>query len=215
MFGVMVEYRSRLYSLFNTIVAIGFDSRLWRLFKDKLFVAKSHTWLKIGKHSELRIKGKLVVGWQLFTGARQETRLLIGEHASMDVNGHYVIRAGCTIRIEPWGHLVLKTGFMNENVQIFCGSTIVIGEGTIIGNDTVIRSDDGHIIQEPNYQQAEPIIIGNNVWIGQRVMILKGVLIGDGAVVAAGSIVTKNVPSECMVAGVPAKVIKENVKWSR
>ncbi|MDR1847439.1 MAG: acyltransferase, partial [Bacteroidales bacterium] len=44
-------------------------------------------------------------------------------------------------------------------------------------------------------------------------MILKGVTIGDGAIIAAGSIVTKDVPPQCIVAGVPAKVIKENIKW--
>ena len=44
-------------------------------------------------------------------------------------------------------------------------------------------------------------------------MILKGVTVGDGAIVAAGSIVTKDVPAGCIVAGVPAKVIKYNVNW--
>ena len=44
-------------------------------------------------------------------------------------------------------------------------------------------------------------------------MILPGVTIGDGAIVAAGAVVTKDVPEKCMVAGVPAKVIKENVEW--
>ena len=44
-------------------------------------------------------------------------------------------------------------------------------------------------------------------------MILPGVKIGDGAIVAAGAVVTKAVPSRCMVAGVPAKVVKENVEW--
>lgn len=46
-------------------------------------------------------------------------------------------------------------------------------------------------------------------------VILKGVYIGSGAVVAAGSIVTKNVPANTLVAGVPAKVINENIKWER
>ena len=55
--------------------------------------------------------------------------------------------------------------------------------------------------------------IGNKVWIASGAMILPGITIGDGAIVAAGAVVTKDVPSRCMVAGVPAKVIKENVDW--
>ena len=60
---------------------------------------------------------------------------------------------------------------------------------------------------------TQPVFIGNHVWIGTNVTILKGVTIGDGAIIAAGSVVTKSVPSKCLAAGVPAKVIKENVEW--
>lgn len=59
-----------------------------------------------------------------------------------------------------------------------------------------------------------PISIGNHVWIGTNAIILKGVDIGDGAVVAAGAVVTRSVPPRCIVAGNPAKIVKENVEWS-
>ena len=47
-----------------------------------------------------------------------------------------------------------------------------------------------------------------------RAMILTGVNIGDGAIIAAGAVVVKDIPARCFVAGVPAKVIKEDVEWS-
>jgi acetyltransferase-like isoleucine patch superfamily enzyme len=60
---------------------------------------------------------------------------------------------------------------------------------------------------------TQEVFIGNNVWIGNRAIIMKGVTIDDGAIIAAGSIVTKDVPARCLVAGVPAKVVRENVQW--
>lgn len=56
---------------------------------------------------------------------------------------------------------------------------------------------------------TKPVKIGDDVWIGANAVILPGVTIGNHAVVAAGAVVTKDVPPHCLVAGVPAKVIKE------
>lgn len=55
---------------------------------------------------------------------------------------------------------------------------------------------------------SKPIKICNDVWIGMNVIVLKGVTIGEGAIVGAGSVVTKNVPAWTVVAGNPAKVVK-------
>ena len=55
------------------------------------------------------------------------------------------------------------------------------------------------------------VVIGNNVWIGDKVAILAGVRIGDGAIIGANSVVTKDVPANCVVGGIPAKEIKNIV----
>ena len=60
---------------------------------------------------------------------------------------------------------------------------------------------------------TKPIEIGDHVWIGLRAIILKGVKIGNGSVIAAGAVVTRDVPPYSLVAGVPARVIKENIYW--
>ena len=56
---------------------------------------------------------------------------------------------------------------------------------------------------------AKPIKIGNRVWIGIAATIMPGVTVGDNSIIAAGTVVTKDVPPNCIVAGVPAKKIKE------
>ena len=56
---------------------------------------------------------------------------------------------------------------------------------------------------------AKPVTIGNDVWIGANCTILPSVTIGNNVVVAAGAVVTKDVPDNCVVGGVPAKIIKK------
>jgi maltose O-acetyltransferase len=57
--------------------------------------------------------------------------------------------------------------------------------------------------------KAAPVRIGNDVWIGGNVTILPGVTIGNNVVVAAGAVVTKDVPDNSLVGGVPARIIRE------
>ena len=131
----------------------------------------------------------------------------------MTVKGRFTVFAGSYIRVINGGHLILHGGFLNENVQIICGGNIEIGIGCAIARDVVIRSYDGHKIVDENYSSVRDIRIGNHVWIGQGAQILKGVTIGDGSIIAAGSIVTKDIPPHCLAAGVPAKVIREDIMW--
>lgn len=65
-----------------------------------------------------------------------------------------------------------------------------------------------HTPEERQDLISAPVVIGNNVWIGSNATILPGVTIGDNAVVAAGAVVTKDVPVNTVVAGVPAKIMK-------
>lgn len=171
------------------------------------------TRIQLDKGASIQLKDKLTLGRRQVKASRMETRLLMEEDAQLTINGAFTVFAGSYVRVIRGGHLILNSGFINENVQITCGGTIEIGDGATIGRDVVIRSFDGHIIVQENYQISAPIKIGRHVWIGQGATILKGVTIGEGAIIAADSVVTKDVPAHCIAGGVPAKVIKENIEW--
>lgn len=81
----------------------------------------------------------------------------------------------------------------------------------MISQNVVIRDSDVH--PTANKIIHKPIVIGNHVWIGTNAIILKGVTLGDNVIIGAGSVVTKSFPANCIVAGNPAKIIEENVKW--
>lgn len=90
---------------------------------------------------------------------------------------------------------------------------LTIGDNVQISFDAVILTED-HVYKDKvpfnksGYKIA-PVSIGNNVLIGTRAVILPGVKIGNNVVIGAGSVVTKNIPSNSIVAGIPAKVIKK------
>lgn len=105
--------------------------------------------------------------------------------------------------------------YINKGSMIECACHISIGDDCLIGRDVLIRDSDGHVIDNNPNGMTSPVVIEDHVWICSRAMILKGVRIGKGAIVAAGAVVTRDVPAGCMVAGVPAKVIREKVTWMR
>ena len=97
-----------------------------------------------------------------------------------------------------------------ENSFLMGKGGITMGNYVVIGNNSIITTIN-HKIGGIYYNNTEyrEIIIGNNVWIGARTVILPGVKIGDNSIIAAGAVVTKDVPSNVIVGGVPAKIIKE------
>ena len=99
--------------------------------------------------------------------------------------------------------------FINMGCKFQDQGGIFIGDGALIGHNVVLATlnhamspkDRGSMI-------PAPIHIGTHVWIGSNATILPGVTIGDGAIVAAGAVVTKDVPENTIVGGVPAKIIR-------
>lgn len=111
---------------------------------------------------------------------------------------------------------------IGDYVHIAVGEEVVIGDNVLIGSKVLI-SDLNHgnysgeeIHCNPNTPpdnrpiNTKPVSIGDNVWIGDNVCILPGVTIGSGCVIGANSVVNKNIPNNCLIAGVPVKIIK---KW--
>ena len=99
--------------------------------------------------------------------------------------------------------------FINSGCHFQDQGGISIGEGTLIGHNVVLATLNHDM--DPEHRKdlhPAPIKIGKHVWIGSNATVCPGVTIGDGAVVAAGAVVTKDVPANAVVGGVPAKLIR-------
>ena len=99
--------------------------------------------------------------------------------------------------------------FVNSGCRFQDQGGIWIGDNALIGHNAVLATlnHDPDPDRRANLIPA-PIVIGKNVWLGANVTVLPGVTVGDGAIIAAGAVVTKDVPANAVVGGVPAKVLK-------
>jgi acetyltransferase-like isoleucine patch superfamily enzyme/coenzyme F420-reducing hydrogenase beta subunit len=179
----------------------------------KMLIPKRHCCIVVDKSAQMTFNGTLALGCKYFQKSRLETRLWVGRNATLVVNGDVAIYNGSDIRVLDNGVLTLNGTFCNDGVQIVCAKSVSLGSGCVIARDVIIRDYDAHQMLSSDYAMAEDVCIGEHVWIGTRAVILKGVTIGDGAIIAAGAVVTKDVPAKCLVAGIPAKVIREHVEW--
>ncbi len=197
------------------IIISSIFSNLWNLRhingKGKL-VTTSDVFLKLNKSSVLKLGGNLVLGDNSLGKNNRSSILRMDDGTELITEGSFSFYYGADIILFKGAKLKLgKGGFINSDCKIRCHESITIGDHCAISHDFTIMDSDAHKIN--GVKSIKPIVIGNHVWIGTRVTVLKGVNVGDGAIIAAGAVVTKDVPANTMVAGVPAKVIKENVHW--
>lgn len=112
-----------------------------------------------------------------------------------------------------------KTTRVGRNVFINFGCTF-LDQGGITLEDDVFIGPEAKILTEYHPETPElrhrlsvkPVVVRRNAWIGAGAIILPGVTVGENAIVGAGSVVTRDVPDNTVVAGVPAKLIRNSVK---
>jgi acetyltransferase-like isoleucine patch superfamily enzyme len=107
-------------------------------------------------------------------------------------------------------NLTLGEGvFINIGCRFQDTGGITIGDGTLIGHGSTLTTLNHATDPDRRADMIPaPIVIGRKVWLGASVTVVPGVTIGDGAIVAAGAVVTKDVPANAIVGGVPAKLIR-------
>jgi len=206
-----------LYALVGwvpTVLGIGLRGILYRI------ILKMDGWAAIEPGVRLRLANNIRLGHGVYLD--QGTYL----HAcpnGIEIGANTLVMHGAVLHV--------------YNFRNIPHSGIRIGQDSLIGEYTVIRGQGGvsigdrvytsplvqivavnHVFIDPDRPfieqgiTAEGIVIGDDVWIGSGAIITDGVRVGRGAVVAAGAVVTQDVPENCVVGGVPARLIKEITK---
>ena len=139
-------------------------------------------------------------------------RVALGEEANGQI-GVTIHTSDATVEIGP------ASTFVDVRITMHEPGLVRLGEDCMLSAGVWIANSDMHALVDLNSgERLNPprdVIIGDHVWLGYDCKILKGSSIGSGAVVATGAVVTKDVAENCLVAGVPAKLKRRNVAWSR
>ncbi|MGR9087534.1 MAG: acyltransferase [Gammaproteobacteria bacterium] len=148
---------------------------------------------------------------------RRDCKLDIDDHSIVEGNLIFE-RSGASIRIG-------SNTFLGNKTSLVCSDAIHIGDNVLISWGCTLIDHDAHALRwekrkddvsewfqgrkDWNHVNYRPIVVHDKAWIGFNSILLKGVTIGEGAVVGAGSVVTRDVAPYTLVAGNPAKFIKD------
>jgi acetyltransferase-like isoleucine patch superfamily enzyme len=199
-----------------TITRIRFVQIIRGLFL-KPFLKSSAGLVFVGTHVKVRH------GYQLTAGKN----LILDDNVSINALSANGIVLGNNVSIAR-DSILFCTGVVAQKGQgITIGDRTGIGAraflagqgGITIGNDVITGPNIQVFSENHNFSDLsltikeqgvtkQAVVIGNNCWLGGGITILAGVTIGDGCIIAAGSVVTRSVPPNSIVAGVPAKVVK-------
>ncbi|MBB1079227.1 sugar O-acetyltransferase [Limosilactobacillus sp. STM2_1] len=140
--------------------------------------------------------------------SQTEIRQVIGDITGQKIDDTVEIRL--PIRSDYGANLKIgKHVFINSGAMFTDLGGIELADNVLIApNVTIVSVNHPLAPSERRQVELKPVLIKENAWIGANATVLPGVTIGKNAVVAAGAVVTKDVPDNAVVAGVPAKVIK-------
>lgn len=197
----------------------------------KLSVAARYAWMRArgknlmcGPRTTIRgvqnivVAGFARVGIDSMGFMTREDATVLRVDGRLTLNGRNFISRGCRMVIHENAKVDIHGSFLNGPSTYCITRGLSIGSGCVISWGCTLIDSDLHSLKAldgPPRPESAPIFIGDHVWIGCNVTILKGARIPSGCVIAAGAIVTKAFDEPCtLLAGSPAKIIRQNVEWS-
>lgn len=151
----------------------------------------------------------------------------IGDYVHLSALGKGKLTIGNNVGIGDFSRIIISTSFNHLGEHITIGDNVGMGEFAYLGGGGGLEIGENCIIgqyfschpENHNYEDRSKLIleqgvtrqgikVGANCWIGSKVTILDGVTIGDNCVLAAGAVITKDMPANSIIGGVPAKVLK-------
>lgn len=194
----------------NTVVLVKLNGK--RVLNPKIKNMK----LKLyGKNNYVEIHEPLKIKRELYISCLSNNKIVIGSNNKYDV---------CRLYLGSNNKILIGKNTTIENADLITknssGTQIKIGDDCMISYNVKIRTNDGHTIYDNSTKeilnQAQSVMIDYHVWIVALAAILKGIEVPANCIIANGAIVSRKFTKEnCIIAGNPAQIVKENVNWTR
>ena len=149
---------------------------------------------------------------------------IVGSNNTIEFGDHCSMGRDCTFWLDG-NNMRITIGShttFTRNCNFTCqedGMSITVGEDCMFSNTIVVRTSDSHKMYNvetgERINPPKDVRIGNHVWIAPNSKVMKGASIGDGSIVGSNTMVTKPMPENSLIVGMPAKVVKQGVSWSR
>lgn len=170
-----------------------------------------------GKPKATLIGNLLVNSWG---GCKIPSSISCAHHSNLTLLGDFELGPNVHIELAQGAKLTLGGKKNSSASGVTCNTRIMVEDSIEIGSDCIIAWDV--FISDSNWHEItgmpkfSPVLIGDQVWISHGVSILKGAVIPSGCIVGARSLVTQVFfTKNTLIAGVPAKIIRNGVEWSR
>ncbi len=191
---ISYSHLSTIWRILQRTWYSGYLAREFNSFGEKSWIQPSAAHICGQKHISIGshcVFGKNIqlTAWDKYNGQTYSPQIIIGNNCCFGEDNHITS--------------------MNK---IIIGNNVLTGKKVLITDNAHGASDrftiDTPPMTRPLYSKG-PVIIEDNVWIGEKASIMPGVHIHKGCIIAANAVVTKDIPPHCIVAGVPAKIVKQ------
>lgn len=221
--GVNKMNKSKLKKMFISFVPRSVSNIL---FKNKIkgnkiqitynnAVLKSTSFIFVGNgvsNSVIFEEGVQLTDCEFFISGNNN-KIIIGKDCSLVSTSFWMEESNNVIKIGDKTTVSGKTQFSTIE-----GTQIIVGEDCMFSSNIIVQTGDSHTILQDGKRinTSSDIVIGNHVWVGTRTTLLKGTTVADNSIVGACALVNnKFLQRGCIVAGVPAKVVKTDIHWER
>ncbi|AQR96988.1 acyltransferase [Clostridium saccharoperbutylacetonicum] len=205
-------YGNKIDGILNNLIVnfTGWNSRI-TIKKNCIFGGKSEIFSDNG--GSITIEDNCIFG--------EATKIFSSNYGSIIIKKNSIYGENTYIRCNSSNVIIGENGTFGECllIDVSYNGEVYIGDNCMLSRYVSIIDNDGHPIfnihtgQQINIKDS--IFIGNHIWIGIKSSILSRSKIGDGSIIGANSVVKNIFPNNCIIAGVPAKVVRKDIAWDR